>query len=254
MRPGDRTLTLSWAPPVNQGGSSVSGYAVSIDGGRNWRRVRTVLANGRLSTQVVGVRNGASYSVMVRALNAAGAGVRSEQALTRTRQWFHDPLSAATRSRQVAVPRRPNNYRGPLRHTTATARSYDGTVAMPATSLFSRKLQSGQAASFGYGPLFNYNSTVLSTRGRTQVKSMVRSLTYVTAVTCEGFADYGGRKRWEAQLAKRRAAVVCQALRAYGANVATAVRGYGSNKPVTIGGRRAARAPNRRVVVRITRG
>jgi len=190
----------------------------------------------------------------VRALNAAGAGVPSEQVLTRTRQWFHDPLSAATRSRQVAVPRRPNKYRGPLRHTTETARSYDGSVAMPAQSLYSRKLQSGQAASFGFGPLFNYNSTILSTQGRNQVKTMVRSLTYVTAVTCEGFADYGGRKKWEAQLAKRRAAVVCQALRAYGANVATAVRGYGSSKPVTIGGTRAARAPNRRVVVRITRG
>ena len=175
VRPGDRTLTMSWGQPVNQGGSSVSGYSVSIDGGHNWRRVRTVLVNGRLSTQVVAVRNGASYSVIVRALNAAGAGIRSEQALTRTRQWFHDPLSAATRSQQVAVPRRPNNYRGPLRRTTATARSYDGAVAMPATSLSGRKLQSGQAASFGYGPLFNYNSTVLSTRGRTQVRSLVRT-------------------------------------------------------------------------------
>ena len=252
--PGDRTLTISWTRPVNQGGSSVVGYAVSIDGGRNWRRVRPVLANGRLSTQVVAVRNGAPYSVMVRALNAAGAGAGSEQALTRTRQWFHDPLSAATRSREVGVPRRPNSYRGPLRHTTATARSHDGTIAMPATTLFGRKLQSGQAASFGFGPLFAYNSTVFSAAGRTQVKSLVRSLTYVKAVTCEGFADYGGRKRWEARLAKRRAVVVCQALRSYGANVATSVRGYGSNKPVTIGGTRAARAPNRRVVVRITRG
>ena len=216
--------------------------------------MRTVLADGRVSTQVVGVRNGAEYSVIVRAVNAAGAGGRSEQVLTRTRQWFHDPLSAATRSRQAAVPRRPNKYRGPLRHTTETARSYDGSVAMPATSLYSRKLQSGQAASFGFGPLFAYNSTVLSAGGRIQVQVLVRSLTYVTAVTCEGFADYGGRKRWEAQLAKRRAAVVCQALRAYGANVATAVRGYGSAKPVTIGGTRAGRASNRRAVVRITRG
>ncbi len=48
---------------------------------------------------------------------------------------------------------------------------------------------------------------------------MVRSLTYVKAVTCEGNADFGGRKAWEAQLAKKRAAVVCQALRSYGAKV-----------------------------------
>ena len=197
VRPGDRTLGLSWAPPVNPGGTSVSAYDVSINGGRNWRRVRTVLAGGRLSTRVDGVRNGASYSVMVRALNAAGHGVSSDAALTRTAQWFRDPLSAATRSRQIAVPDRPNSYRGPLRHTRATARSHDGTLAMSGTSLGARKLQSGQAATVRYGPLFAYNSAVLSAGGRTQVKSMVRSLTYVKAVTCEGNADFGGRKAWE---------------------------------------------------------
>ncbi len=135
-------------------------------------------------------------SVLVSCEGTGSYGARSEQVLTRTRQWFHDPLSAATRAQQVAVPRRPNKYPGPLRHTTETARSYDGSVAMPATSLYSRKLQSGQAASFGFGPLFAYNSTVLSAGGRIQVQSLVRSLTYVTAVTCEGFADYGGRKKW----------------------------------------------------------
>ncbi len=254
VNPGDRTLGLSWAPPVNPGGSSVTAYDVSINGGRDWRRVRAVLANDRLSTRVVGVRNGAAYTVMVRALNAAGPGVSSEAARTRTAQWFHDPLSAATRSRQVAVPNRPNSYRGPLRHTRATARSHDGTLAMSGTTLRARQLQSGQAATVRYGPLFAYNSAVLSAGGRSQVKSMVRSLTYVKAVTCEGNADFGGRKAWEAQLAKKRAAVVCQALRSYGAKVTTAVRGYGSNKPVTVGGSRAQRADNRRVVVRITRG
>jgi outer membrane protein OmpA-like peptidoglycan-associated protein len=55
-------------------------------------------------------------------------------------------------------------------------------------------------------------------------------------------------------LARQRAAVVCQALRSYGAKVTTTVRGYGSNKPVTVGGNRAQRADNRRVVVRVTRG
>ena len=193
--------------------------------------MRTVLADGRLSTRVVGVRNGASYTVKVRALNAAGHGVSSEAARTRTAQWFRDPLSAATRSRQVAVPNRPNSYRGPLRHTRATARSHDGTPAMSGTSPPCRQLQSGQAATVRYGPLFSYNSAVLSAGGRTQVKSMVRSMKYVKAVTCEGNADFGGRKAWEAQLAKKRAAVVCQALRSYGAKVTTAVRGYGATSP-----------------------
>ncbi len=69
VRPGDRTLQDQLGPPVNQGGTSVSAYDVSINGGQNWRRVRTVLANGRLSTRVVAVRNGASY-------NGQGAGAQ----------------------------------------------------------------------------------------------------------------------------------------------------------------------------------
>jgi outer membrane protein OmpA-like peptidoglycan-associated protein len=253
VRPGDRAIGVSWTRPVNQGATSVSGYDLSVNGGRSWRRVRPVPMNGRLSTRVLGVRNGTAYSVKVRARNAAGPGLVS-QARTRTAQWFRDPLSPATRSRQVAVPRLPNSYRGPLRHTRATARSHDGTLAMSGTSLHARQLQSGQAATVRYGPLFGYNSSVLSAKGRNQVKSMVRSLTYVKAVTCEGNSDYGGRKKWEAMLARQRAAVVCQALRSYGAKVTTTVRGYGSNKPVTVGGSRAQRADNRRVVVRITRG
>ena len=78
---------------------------------------------------------------------------------------------------------------------------------------------------------------------------MVRSLTYVKAVTCEGNADHGGHKGWEDQLARKRATVVCQALRSYGAKVTTTVRGYGTTDPVTVGGNRAQRADNRRVVV-----
>ena len=79
-------------------------------------------------------------------------------------------------------------------------------------------IRSSKATTVRYGPLFGYNSAVLSAKGRSQVKSMVRSLTYVKAVTCEGNSDYGGGKQWEAMLARKRAAVVCQALRAYGAN------------------------------------
>jgi outer membrane protein OmpA-like peptidoglycan-associated protein len=252
--PGDRTLAISWSAPGNSGSSPVSAYAVSTDGARHWKRVVPVAAGERLRTQLVAMRNGASYEVVVRAVNASGPGDPSAPVRTGLTQWFHDPLSPATRRQEVAVPRHPRRYHGPVRHTTATARSHDGTVAMAATTLRGRKLQAGQAASFGLGPLFSYNSTVLSAQGRVRVKALVQSLTWVDAVTCEGYADYGGRERWEGRLAQKRAAVVCRALRSFGADVTSSVRGYGSATPIVLGGTRVSRAPNRRVVVRITRG
>jgi outer membrane protein OmpA-like peptidoglycan-associated protein len=236
---------------------------VSVDGGRHWAPTTARATTGnklarpsrRLWTTVrQPVRNGASYAVTVRAVNASGRGAASAPVRVRTAQWFRDPISAAARRQEVAVPARLRHYRGPLRQTTATARSHDGSPAVAAADLHGRKLQSGQAANFGLGPLFAYNSTVLSARGRSAIKAMVPSLRWVQAVTCEGYADYGGRQQWEGRLAQRRAVVVCQALRAYGAKVTSSVRAYGSSTPVVVGGNRAHRGANRRVVVRITRG
>ncbi|MCW2837500.1 MAG: fibronectin type protein, partial [Marmoricola sp.] len=259
----DRALGIRWTAPDNEGTTPISGWLVSVDGGRHWGRTvaRPIARSGasgpiaRTWTAVQEpVRNGASYSVMVRGVNASGRGAASAPVDVWAAQWFRDPLSAATRRKEIAVPAHPRRYRGPLRHTTATARSHDGSPAVAAPDLHGRKLQSGQAVNFGLGPLFAYNSTVLSPRGRLAIKAVVPSLSWVTAVTCEGYADYGGRSRWERRLAQQRAVVVCQALRAYGAHVATSVRAYGSSMPVVVGGDRADRAPNRRVVVRITRG
>ncbi len=254
VRPGDRTLSISWDSSKHLRSSEVPSYEVSIDGGRHWKRVQPTDSKDGMSTVVGGVRNGQSYSVQVRALNTAGASEPSLAASTKTTQWFRDPLSAAVRRTHVAVPAKPTRYRGPVRNTVATAQAQGGGAAMAAGDLGGRHLQSGQAVGFGPRPMFAYNSTVLSKQGRASVKSLVRSLTWVDAVTCDGYADFGGRKARESRLAKKRAAVVCKALRSYGADVTTTVRGHGSSVPVVIGGDRGDRSANRRVLVRITQG
>jgi 5-hydroxyisourate hydrolase-like protein (transthyretin family) len=70
VTPADRQLTVAWVGPASDGGSPLTGFQVSIDGGRTWM---TVGAEVR-SQMFAGLVNGRSYSVRVRALNAAGAG------------------------------------------------------------------------------------------------------------------------------------------------------------------------------------
>ena len=72
---GDASATLSFRVPGNPGTSALSGYEVSADGGATWQALAaTAGAGGTLSAALAGLTNGSTYSVLVRALNGAGAG------------------------------------------------------------------------------------------------------------------------------------------------------------------------------------
>jgi alpha-tubulin suppressor-like RCC1 family protein len=70
VTPADRQLTVVWVAPVSDGGSPLTGFEVSTDGGRSW----TSVGAGVRSQVVTGLVNGRSYAVRVRAVNAAGVG------------------------------------------------------------------------------------------------------------------------------------------------------------------------------------
>jgi titin len=72
VSPGNRALSVTWQPPSSTGGSPITGYQVSTNGGTNWISVGAVT-----STTVGGVTSGRSYRVRVRAVNVAGAGSAS---------------------------------------------------------------------------------------------------------------------------------------------------------------------------------
>ena len=78
VTPGDGTAALTFDPPVSQGTSLVSGYEVSTDGGATWHTLATTAgAGGRLAATVVGLTDGTTYNVLVRALNSSGSGTPS---------------------------------------------------------------------------------------------------------------------------------------------------------------------------------
>jgi outer membrane protein OmpA-like peptidoglycan-associated protein len=253
----DRKLIVTWTAPVNPGSSKVSAYQLSINRGRTWTTVHptaTATRSHRLSATIAPVRNGRTYAVQIRALNRSGAGKASRTTEVHVAQWYRDRVSIAKRRHEVAVPKHPGSYHGPLRHTVATMRTHAGAPAYPAAELAGRQLQSGEAVSFATAPMFAFNQSRLTTAGRAELRSIVKSLHYVKALSCEGYADYGGSPRNERRLATKRASVVCTALRSYGAHVAVRTKGYGGSRPMILGGTSKQRAANRRVVVVVTRG
>ena len=69
--------TLFWAAPVNDGGSAVTGYQTSKDGGANWTKTAAEYEH-----TFDGLEDGTEYTFMVRALNAAGNGEQTSLTVT----------------------------------------------------------------------------------------------------------------------------------------------------------------------------
>ena len=67
--PGDAQVTLRWEAPTSDGGSPILRYEYAIDDSGTW-----IDAGDDLEETVPGLTNGQSYTVAVRAVNAAGAG------------------------------------------------------------------------------------------------------------------------------------------------------------------------------------
>jgi hypothetical protein len=75
VTPGDTALTVAFSAPATDGGSPVTNYEYSTDGGQGWHArspadVTTPLVIG-------GLTNGTTYQVALRAVNASGVGAAS---------------------------------------------------------------------------------------------------------------------------------------------------------------------------------
>jgi predicted RNA-binding protein with TRAM domain len=71
--PGDGQLSIFFAAPSDNGGSTITDYEYSLDGGANW-----ISAASTVSPIVItGLSNGEIYSVKLRAVTSAGAGSAS---------------------------------------------------------------------------------------------------------------------------------------------------------------------------------
>lgn len=148
----DASITLSWAAPSNNGGSSITGYHIeqSRDGGINFTTVIGNTASTATTALISPLVNSTSYAFRVAAINAIGAGAFS-------------PLSAET------IPQAPPTVSG---ITPGQGTDLGGTSVTITGSAFT-------------------GATSVSVGGTVVASFTVNSATQITAVTAAGVAGIG---------------------------------------------------------------
>ena len=79
VTPSDGSLSVAFNPPTNTGGSVITTYEYSIDGGTLWNSRGAASAASPLV--ITGVRNGAAYPIKIRAITAIAQGAASTTTL-----------------------------------------------------------------------------------------------------------------------------------------------------------------------------
>ncbi|MEX1376185.1 MAG: fibronectin type III domain-containing protein [Eubacteriales bacterium] len=74
---GDSEVALSWSAPSFDGGSAITSYQVSNDGGTTW-----ITSSSSTGHTFTGLTNGTQYIFCVRAINVAGDGAQASIAAT----------------------------------------------------------------------------------------------------------------------------------------------------------------------------
>jgi outer membrane protein OmpA-like peptidoglycan-associated protein len=75
---GDKMATVTFRAPARTGGTKITGYRVSVDGGRTWHAVTTKGRSPFVLT-IGGLVDGTTYGVRVEAVNAVGHSVASNR-------------------------------------------------------------------------------------------------------------------------------------------------------------------------------
>ncbi len=78
ITPGNQQLSVAYTTPSSNGGSAISNYKYSTDGGTNFTAVSPPSTSSPIV--IAGLTNGTSYNVQIRAINANGDGAATASA------------------------------------------------------------------------------------------------------------------------------------------------------------------------------
>ena len=142
---GDASLTVTWAAPLSDGGSPITGYEVLVRRGAVAEPVGppVVITVVGTTASITGLTNGVAYNVQVRAVNALGRGAAATSSAVTPATVPDAPVLGAVTSgaaggtRTVVVNWTPPLFNGgvTVADYSVTAYNPDGTVAQRITVL-----------------------------------------------------------------------------------------------------------------------
>nr|WP_213003445.1 fibronectin type III domain-containing protein [Actinoplanes consettensis] len=141
---GPEALTLSFTAP-DSGGSPITGYQISLDGGENWT---TFTPSGSpLTGTATGLQSGVRYSVALRAVNAVGTGTASTatSVTTKPATVTRPTATAGTSSTTVTWPQSTTGV-----VTGYTVYAHPGPATCATTSITATSCVIGATAGVSY--------------------------------------------------------------------------------------------------------
>jgi hypothetical protein len=148
---GNSSALVSFTAPSDTGGSPVTGYEYSTDGGDSWHPL-TTSGTAPVTGTITGLVNGALYSIEVRAFNSVGVGIGSIAAPTTASTTPSPPTAvvAIATAGRATVSFTPSAADGGLTITSYTATSSPGgiTVSCAASPCVVTGLTNGAAYTF----------------------------------------------------------------------------------------------------------
>jgi hypothetical protein len=161
----DRSLVIKFSNPLSNGGSAITGYEYSVDGGASWQ---SAMANVIVSPLVIrGLTNDQSYDIKIRALNVSGAGDASNQvsAIPQDKNYVLDnTLIRIGSGSQESIARDHGNLRQPWykRDGTYFKLTFSSRDLEYAVGLNGSATSTGTVGNAGT-PVWNTNGNILYT-------------------------------------------------------------------------------------------
>jgi hypothetical protein len=155
ITPSDETLSVAFTAPTNDGGSAISNYEYSLDGG-SWVTPSPPVTSSPL--EITGLINGTAYSVRLRAVNNIGGGAASNSVVATPTDVVVTPPAPPAASGPIATPTptptptptvtpRPNQPRRPAVTVPTTPRQVATPIPSPTPTITAAPAPSPNAVS-----------------------------------------------------------------------------------------------------------